>query len=45
LLVIAALEKLGTNYLIAGSLASAIYGEPRATRDADVLADIRDEQV
>lgn len=41
LLVIEALEKLGIRYLIAGSLASAIYGEPRATRDADLLADIK----
>lgn len=40
-LVIEALEKLDIRYLIAGSLASAIYGEPRATRDADLLADIK----
>lgn len=42
-LVIAALEKIGIKYLIGGSFASSIYGEPRATRDADVLADIRAE--
>lgn len=42
--VIEALEKLGIRYLIAGSLASAIYGEPRATRDADLLADIKPNQ-
>lgn len=45
LLVIVAFEVLGIRYLIAGSLASAIYGEPRATRDADLLADIRPEHV
>ncbi|MBX9669780.1 MAG: hypothetical protein K2X93_19305 [Candidatus Obscuribacterales bacterium] len=40
-LVIEVLEKLGIRYLISGSLASAIYGEPRATRGADLLADIK----
>lgn len=45
LLVIAALERLEIRYLIAGSLASAIHGEPRATRDADILADVRSEHV
>lgn len=45
LLVIAAFEKLQIRYLIAGSLASAIYGEPRATRDADLLADVKAEHV
>ncbi|MBI4533757.1 MAG: hypothetical protein HY711_07395 [Candidatus Melainabacteria bacterium] len=44
-LVITALERLGIRYLIGGSLASAIYGEPRATRDVDILADIRPEHV
>jgi hypothetical protein len=45
LLVIAALEQLRIKYLIGGSLASSIYGEPRATRDADLLADIKAEHV
>lgn len=44
-LVIAAFDKLGIRYLIGGSLASAIYGEPRSTRDADLLADIKAEHV
>ncbi len=44
-LVIDVLEKLGIRYLLGGSLASAIYGEPRATRDADILADIKPEHV
>jgi hypothetical protein len=43
LLVIAAFEALGIRYLIGGSLASSIYGEPRATRDADLLADVKFE--
>ncbi|MBI5302274.1 MAG: hypothetical protein HY868_09060 [Chloroflexi bacterium] len=41
LLVIEALEKLGVRYLIGGSLASAVYGEPRSTMDADLVADLR----
>ncbi len=45
LLVIAVLERLRIRYLISGSLASAIYGEPRATRDADILADIKPEHI
>jgi len=44
-LVIAALDKLGIRYLIGGSFASAIYGEPRATRDADIVADVKSEHV
>ncbi len=43
LLVIDALEKLGVRYLIGGSLASAIYGVPRATMDTDLVADLRVE--
>lgn len=43
LLVIDALEKLGIRYFLAGSLASSLYGEPRATRDADILADLKPE--
>jgi len=41
LLVIDALEKLGIRYLIGGSLASAMHGEPRSTMDADLVADLR----
>lgn len=41
--VIDALEKLGIRYLLSGSLASSLYGEPRATRDADILADLKPE--
>jgi len=43
LLVIDALEKLNVRYLIGGSLASALYGVPRATMDADLVADLRTE--
>jgi hypothetical protein len=38
-------EKLSVEYLIGGSLASSLYGIPRATQDVDVVADIRVTQV
>jgi hypothetical protein len=34
------LDDLGVPYLIGGSIASALYGEPRATMDADIVADL-----
>lgn len=45
LIVIEVLEKLAIRYLVGGSLASSVYGEPRSTRDADLLADIKRAQV
>ena len=33
-------ESLGIPYLVGGAVASVIFGEPRATEDIDVLADI-----
>lgn len=44
-MVIKALEECGINYLIGGSLGSSIHGIPRATLDADLIADISDIQV
>jgi len=44
-LVIQALESVGIPYMITGSQASAYYGEPRFTRDIDIVADIKPEQV
>ena len=41
--VIQEFDKLNVPYLIGGSLASALYGEPRATMDADVVADLHIE--
>ncbi|MBA4071476.1 MAG: hypothetical protein C0497_06525 [Gemmatimonas sp.] len=41
----ALLERLGISYLIGGSFASSIHGEPRSTNDIDVVADIRAEHV
>lgn len=43
-LVIKALEATGIPYMITGSQASAYYGEPRFTRDIDIVADIKPEQ-
>lgn len=43
--VIGALERLGVPYVVGGSIASSIYGKPRATQDVDVVADLRDEHI
>ena len=31
------LERLGITYMVVGSIASAVYGEPRSTLDIDVV--------
>ncbi len=36
--VVAAFESLGVDYLIGGSVASSVFGEPRQTVDADLVA-------
>lgn len=41
--VIRILEDLGATAWIGGSLASSIFGIPRATQDADIVADLRVE--
>jgi hypothetical protein len=41
LAVAATLERLGIPYLIGGSIASSLYGEPRSTNDVDFVIDIR----
>ena len=43
--VAAILDALGVPYLIGGAVASSILGEPRATEDVDVVADLRAEHV
>jgi hypothetical protein len=43
--VIDALERLGVPCYIGGSLASSVHGVPRASIDADVIADLRPEHV
>src|SRR5207245_1638421 len=37
--------ELGIPYLIGGSMASSVHGEPRLTHNADLVADIKEEQV
>jgi hypothetical protein len=39
------LEKLGTPYIIGGSLASTLYGMVRTTQDSDIVAEMRTEHV
>lgn len=43
--VVAVFERLHIPYLVGGSMASALYGVARSTLDADILADIRQDQV
>lgn len=38
-------EKLGVPYLIAGSLASTLYGMVRTTQDSDIVAEMRPEHL
>ncbi|MBN9391516.1 MAG: nucleotidyltransferase [Chloroflexi bacterium] len=38
-------EQLGVSYLIGGSVASSVYGVARSTLDADLMADLKPEQV
>lgn len=39
------LDELGIRYMIGGSLASSLYGIPRATQDVDVVADVTESHV
>lgn len=43
--VVEALECLGVAYQIGGSVASSVYGVPRATIDVDLVADLGPEHV
>jgi hypothetical protein len=45
MLVVEIFERLRIPYLICGSMASALYGVARSTLDADIVADIQQEQV
>ena len=36
--VVAAFDGLGIEYLVGGSVASSVFGEPRQTLDADLVA-------
>jgi hypothetical protein len=43
--VVSILEEGGIEYMITGSIASSLHGEPRATHDLDVVIEIRDADV
>lgn len=43
--LVAVLERLGVTCVVGGSLASGLWGEPRATNDVDVLVDLREDQI
>ena len=43
--VVDALERLGVEYYVAGSVAGSAYGIARATLDVDLVADLRAEHV
>lgn len=45
LVAAAELERLGVRWFLGGSLASSIHGVPRATFDADLMADLRPRHV
>ena len=42
--LLAALDRLGIPYLVSGSVASSVHGVARATRNIDVLVEMRDSQ-
>jgi hypothetical protein len=43
--VVEALDVAGVSYMLSGSLASSLQGEPRATHDIDLVVDIRPADV
>jgi hypothetical protein len=44
-LVVRQLESTGIDYMIGGSVASSIYGEPRTTRDIDIVIEVGSESL
>ena len=43
--VVEILEQQGIAYMLAGSLASGVYGEPRLTNDIDIVVDLQPNQM
>lgn len=39
------LDRVGIPYVIGGSFASSLHGEPRSTNDVDLVVDLRDDQI
>lgn len=44
-IVVRVLDRVGIPYALGGSLASSVFGEPRATMDADIAAKVGPEQI
>jgi hypothetical protein len=44
-LFIGPLERLGVGYMITGGVASVVYGDPRFTRDIDVVLELHPDGV
>ncbi len=42
-LFVARLNAIGAHYLVTGSVAATLYGEPRATHDIDLVVDLSAE--
>lgn len=42
--LVAIVDQVGIPYMLTGSLASAYYGEPRATRDIDFVIAVSDDE-
>lgn len=38
------LDRIGIQYVIGGSFASSVHGEPRSTNDVDIVTDLREDQ-
>lgn len=38
------LDRIGIQYVIGGSFASSVHGEPRSTNDVDIVTDLREGQ-
>jgi hypothetical protein len=45
LYVVRRLEEAGIKYLITGSMAAMIYGEPRFTNDVDIVVEIHESDI
>jgi hypothetical protein len=43
--VACALESIGVEYLVGGSVAASLYGEPRSTRDIDIAVRLPEEKL
>lgn len=43
--VVTALDRIGIDYMVTGSVASSLQGEPRATHDLDVVVDVDQSSV